>query len=91
LVDVLTSDYYYPALLQAPFRLVQEGACDFATAWRLVSTTPARRVGLTDRGAISVGQRADLLVIDDRDTALPHVAATIVAGRIAMTSGDLPV
>ena len=89
LVDVLTSDYYYPALLQAPFLLTAAGDCDFAAAWRLVSTTPARRVGLADRGEIAPGRRADLVLIDDRDPAPPHVAATIVAGRIARVNGDL--
>ena len=87
LVDVLTSDYYYPALLQAPFRLAGDGVCDFATAWRMVSTNPARAVGLDDRGTIAPGQRADLVLVDDHDTALPRIVATIVAGRIAATSG----
>jgi len=89
LVDVLTSDYYYPSLVHAAFQLVAENFCDFATAWRLVSTTPARRVGLADRGAIAADQRADLLLVDDRDPTQPHVVATIVAGRIARATGDL--
>ena len=89
LVDVLTSDYYYPALLHAPFRLVAEGVVGFAAAWRMVSTNPAERVGLIDRGAISAGKRADLLLVDDSDPTLPHVVATFVAGRVAMASRDL--
>ncbi len=87
LVDVLTSDYYYPALLQAPFRLATEGVCDFAGAWRMVSTNPARAVGLDDRGTLAAGKRADLVLVDDRDPSLPHVVATIIGGRVAATSG----
>ena len=89
LVDVLTSDYYYPALLHAPFRIVAEGIAGFAEAWRMVSTNPANRVGLADRGVIAAGKRADLLLVDDSDPTLPNVIATFVAGRIAMASRDL--
>ncbi len=88
LVDVLTSDYFYPALLQAPFRLVADGVCDFRTAWRMVSANPALAIGMTDRGAIAAGQRADLILVDDRDPALPQVMATIVAGRVVATNGN---
>ncbi|HEY1723112.1 MAG TPA: alpha-D-ribose 1-methylphosphonate 5-triphosphate diphosphatase [Magnetospirillaceae bacterium] len=87
LVDILTSDYYYPALLQAPFKLMAEGQCDFATAWSLVSTNPARAVGLHDRGTIATGQRADLILVDDRDPTLPHVVATIAGGRVIASNG----
>lgn len=82
LVDVLTSDYYYPALAHAPFRLVRDGRLDLAAAWRLVSTNPARLAGFTDRGAIGLGQRADLILVDDHDPALPRIAATVVGGRL---------
>ncbi len=81
-VDVLTSDYYYPALLHAPFAMVASGQADLATAWHLVSRNPARTGGLTDRGHLAVGQRADVVVVDDRDPARPQVLATIAAGRM---------
>ena len=80
---ILVSDYYYPALAQAPFRLVQDGDCDFATAWGLVSTNPAKAAGLTDRGTVEAGKRADLVVLDQRDAAPAKVLATLVAGREA--------
>lgn len=86
LVDVLTSDYFYPALPQAVFRLVADGVTDLGTAWALVSTNPARAAGLTDRGAIAAGQRADLVLVDDADPALPRVLATFVAGRPAFAA-----
>lgn len=80
---ILVSDYYYPALVQAPFRLVRDGDCDFATAWALVSANPAKAAGLNDRGAIEPGKRADLVVIDQRADAPAKVLATMVAGRDA--------
>ena len=43
------------------------------------STTPARLLGLTDRGRIEVGARADLVALD----ADLSVCATRVAGRLA--------
>jgi alpha-D-ribose 1-methylphosphonate 5-triphosphate diphosphatase len=76
----LTSDYYYPALLQAPFALAARGAVDLPAAWDLVSFGPARAAGLDDRGRIEPGARADLAVIDDRSGAHVRVRATYVAG-----------
>lgn len=81
LCDVLASDYYYPALLGAPFRLVRDGVTDFANAWSLVSRNPARASGLNDRGEIAVGQRADLVLIDDSDPNMPTVQAVLVGGE----------
>lgn len=88
LCDVLTSDYYYPALLQAAFKLALDGVVPLARAWALISTLPAQAVGLSDRGSLAVGQRADLVLVDDSDPALPRVVATFVAGRPVYTAGD---
>ena len=80
--SVLCSDYYYPALPQAPFRLAANGDAGFAAAWRLISTNPAEAAGLTDRGRIEPGRRADLVLIDDHGGQGPaEVVATLVAGR----------
>jgi alpha-D-ribose 1-methylphosphonate 5-triphosphate diphosphatase len=90
LCTVLTSDYYYPTLLHAPFILAQTGALPFGKAWNLVSKNAADAVGLTDRGSIAPGLRADLLLVDDRDSALPMVRATFVDGRLRFASESLP-
>jgi len=82
--DILTSDYYYPSMLQAAFILVEKGYADLPTAWRLVSSGPAEAAGLTDRGTIETGKRADIIVVDD--TGLPTPRATLVAGRTAHRS-----
>jgi alpha-D-ribose 1-methylphosphonate 5-triphosphate diphosphatase len=86
LVDVLTSDYHYPSLLHAAFRLAADRVCPLAEAWRLVSTHPAHLAGFADRGEIAPGRRADLVLVDDREPALPRVVATIVAGSLAHAS-----
>lgn len=84
----LSSDYYYPAPLQAAFALDLEGVCSFAAAWELVSSGPAQAAGLADRGAIEPGKRADLIVVDDTDPALPHVAMTMVGGEPVLRVGN---
>jgi len=78
--NVLSSDYYYPAMLRAALILAGRGVLDLPRAWRLISENPARAAGLSDRGTISPGKRADLVVVD---TNVPQVVATIAAGRFA--------
>jgi alpha-D-ribose 1-methylphosphonate 5-triphosphate diphosphatase len=90
LCSVLSSDYYYPALLHAPFQLDQQGALPLAKAWELVSGNAARAVGLADRGAIAPGLRADLVLSDDRHRNLPVMRASIVAGELRFASAALP-
>lgn len=82
---VLTSDYFYPCLLAAPFALADRGKLDLAQAWALVSTNPAAASGLVDRGVIAPGMRADLVVVD---AATRTPVATIVAGAMAYLSAD---
>ena len=80
LCTVLCSDYYYPALLQAAFALARAGTLPFGQAWAMVSANPAAAAGLSDRGVIAEGQRADLILVAPRDEA---VIATIAQGRLA--------
>lgn len=84
-VDALASDYHYPSLAGAAFRLVESGMLDLAGAWRLVSSGPARVLGLDDRGELRPGLRADLTVIDP-DTR--RVVATLAGGRISYMTGE---
>jgi len=81
LCDILVSDYYYPALLGAPFRLVRDGVCDLVDAWQLISANPAAAAGLKDRGVLRPGARADVIIVDDSIPGAPRVAATFVAGE----------
>ena len=80
LCTVLASDYYYPCLLEAPFRLAA-GGMPLAAAWELVAANPARAARLPDRGRIAPGLRADLVVVAVEEWA-PRLLATIVGGAI---------
>jgi alpha-D-ribose 1-methylphosphonate 5-triphosphate diphosphatase len=82
LCSILASDYYYPAPLLAAFRLESDKVASLERAWALVSQTPAAAVGLADRGVITKGRRADLILVDAKQRHRPHVIATLVAGRI---------
>lgn len=80
LCTILASDYYYPALPLAPFILARKGAASLAAAWRLVSQGPAEALGLTDRGVIAPGKRADLTLVAPEPQ--PRIVATIAGGRL---------
>jgi len=82
LCSILASDYYYPAPLIAAFRLARSGVAPLDRAWSLVSGSPARAVGLRDRGCIKQGLRADLVLVDPAPDSPPRVIAALVAGRI---------
>lgn len=82
LCSVLASDYYYPAQLLAAFRLVHDGILALPQAWSLISAAPAKAAGLTDRGEIATGRRADILVIDDSVALRPRIVAVIANGKL---------
>ncbi|MBR0778831.1 alpha-D-ribose 1-methylphosphonate 5-triphosphate diphosphatase [Bradyrhizobium diazoefficiens] len=82
LCSVLASDYYYPAPLLAAFRLAADGVLPLADAWRLVSAAPAQATGLSDRGILAAGRRADILLVDGSVPLRPRLVAVIAAGRL---------
>ena len=62
LLDVLSSDYIPFSLMHAAFRLADEvETISLPQAIAMVTATPARTVGLDDRGTIEPGKRADLV------------------------------
>lgn len=81
LCTVLASDYYYPAMLLAPFRLAEDGILPLEEAWPLVSANPARAAGLDDRGTLAEGARADILLVDPSGP-VPRPAAALAGGRL---------
>ncbi|SFM68447.1 alpha-D-ribose 1-methylphosphonate 5-triphosphate diphosphatase [Shimia aestuarii] len=85
LCDALVSDYHYPSLSRAAFRLVETGTHTLPQAWDLISRHPARIMGLSDRGALDMGQRADIAIVNARTHA---VEGTICAGRISHLTGE---
>lgn len=65
LCDALASDYQPATMLAAAFSLVAHGTCSLHDAVGLITEGPARTVGLSDRGTVAVGRRADLVLVDD--------------------------
>ncbi len=63
LVDILASDYVPRSLLDCAFLVGLDDVfhADLPAAIRMVSKTPAEVAGLSDRGEIAEGKRADLL------------------------------
>ena len=60
LLDVLSSDYIPSALLMAAL-MVGDQWGDLARGLATVTSAPARHVGLTDRGTLDIGARADVV------------------------------
>jgi alpha-D-ribose 1-methylphosphonate 5-triphosphate diphosphatase len=60
-LDVLSSDYVPASVLLGAFLLHLRHGMTLPRAIATVSDTPARRVGLEDRGALVPGKRADLV------------------------------
>lgn len=85
LCDALVSDYHYPSLSEAAFRLVDEGVMELPAAWALISERPAEILRLVDRGRIDYGRRADLVIVH---AATRAVEATITAGRLTHLTGE---
>ena len=83
--NILSSDYFYPAMMRAALILANRGKLDFAHAWSLISANPAAAAGQTDRGAIAPGLRGDIVLVDP---AGPRIVATFARGRIAYLSAD---
>jgi alpha-D-ribose 1-methylphosphonate 5-triphosphate diphosphatase len=81
LCDILASDYYYPAMLGAVGRLSADRVAPLPSLWKLVAGNPAAAMGLTDRGRIAPGLRADLLLLDWPEGQTPAPLRTWVAGR----------
>jgi alpha-D-ribose 1-methylphosphonate 5-triphosphate diphosphatase len=89
LCSVLASDYYYPAPLLAAFRLAADKVLPLGKAWDLISAAPAKAAGLSDRGTLTEGQRADILLVDDALPMRPRIVAVIAGGRlVCMTDAD---
>lgn len=79
--DCLCADYHPATLIVAVFRLPELAGISLADAVRLVSANPARAAGLTDRGEIAVGKRADLVSVAHIN-GLVQANAVFSAGKL---------
>lgn len=66
-LDVLSSDYVPFSLIHAPFLLADEiDTLSLPAAIAMVTSTPAKTVGLDDRGRLAPGLKADLVRVERR-------------------------
>jgi alpha-D-ribose 1-methylphosphonate 5-triphosphate diphosphatase len=80
LLDILSSDYVPSSLLMGALQLPKYvPAIDLAAAVRTVTKTPAEAVGLSDRGEVAAGKRADLIRV--------HVAGDVPVVRAVWREG----
>lgn len=80
--DVLCSDYHPPSMLAAPFVETDE---PLSTRVARVTQNPADAVGLTDRGRLESGARADVIVVDPEP--VPTVERAYVNGIETLRTG----
>lgn len=81
LVDILSSDYVPSSLLLAAFTLSQViDHISLPQAVSMVNAGPASAIGLSDRGEITAGKRADLVRVGLFED-IPLVKGTWVAGQ----------
>ena len=81
-LDCLCSDYHYPSLFHAPFKLHSEGLMSLEKAWELVSSRPAAAIGLGDqKGKIAPGYDADFLLIHPENPIPSSIASVYIRGK----------
>src|SRR5215471_2109322 len=81
LLDILSSDYIPSSLLMAALQLPEHvPAISLPAAVKTVTKAPAEAVGLTDRGEIAIGKRADLIRV--------HVAGHVPVVRSVWREGN---
>lgn len=85
LLHILAADYHPAAILAALRVLAPADPDGLAGAARLATANPAKALGLTDRGVLAIGKRADLAVVDATD----RVALTLSAGAVIYANGTV--
>ena len=78
-VDCLCSDYHYPSLFNAPFKLAELGIMSLEQAWKLVSAYPAKAAGIgSSKGSIATGWDADFLLVKPNNSYPSAIASVYV-------------
>lgn len=90
--DVLPTDLRSHGHLDGLLRRVVAAGVPPASAVRHASLTPARHYGLTDRGTVAPGYRADLVVVEEVREFQPNLVIKDgkVVAREGAFIGDLP-
>ncbi len=84
LCTALASDYHYPSLARAAFLIADR--IGLAAAWDLVALGPATILGLSDRGILEPGKRADFMIVT-KDTR--RIEGVFASGRPTFLTGIL--
>lgn len=88
LITSMCSDYYPPALIHSVFKLYNDGKMSLPESIALVTSGPAKIVGLADvLGTIEEGKLADFLIVDGSGD-LPKVLQSWVGGKVVHQSTE---
>ncbi|MEM9221662.1 MAG: alpha-D-ribose 1-methylphosphonate 5-triphosphate diphosphatase [Pseudomonadota bacterium] len=80
-LDILSSDYVPFSLLQGAFALADRPRWGLPRAIATVTRAPARAVGLTDRGVLEAGARADFVRVRRPEGGVPVVCGVWREGQ----------
>ena len=86
LCDALVSDYYYPAMSSAIWSLHDNKIINFAKAWGLISSGPAKIMNLKTKGKLELGYFADFIIMDPVHRT---IEATFCKGKPTYLGGKL--
>ena len=85
--DILCSDYYPAALLNAVFSLARRGIRSLPEAVDMVTLNPAKAMRIdNDFGSVEKGKKADLLIVREHE-GQPMIEKVFINGRCAMSFG----
>jgi alpha-D-ribose 1-methylphosphonate 5-triphosphate diphosphatase len=85
LLTVIAADYHPAAFVPGIIKIAEQ--TDLPSAVAMATGNAARSAGLLDRGAIAVGQRADLVVVEAGH--VHRIRATFRGGRFVYSDGTL--
>ena len=81
-IDILCSDYYPAAMLHSIYKLHNEYGHSLNEMVNLVTLNPAKAVNIDNEvGAIEIGKKADLLIIEKIDDNFPVITNVFVDGK----------
>src|SRR5262245_23818026 len=86
-VDILAADYHPASMLQSACGLASQDLMTLPDAVQMISLNPARATGLTDRGSLQIGKRADLVLVEM--AGRPRIRGTMRSGRFVYWDGSL--
>ncbi|ACE90532.1 phosphonate metabolism protein PhnM 2 [Rhizobium phaseoli] len=87
LLSVIAADYHPAAFVPGIFKLADTVEGGLPAAVAMATGNAARSAGLSDRGEIAIGQRADLVAVEPGD--IHRIRATFRAGRFVYSDGTL--